>query len=96
MNQEVLNFNPRFPIPSDEVQRRLFLSMVAAISVETREMKCPICGFKVAEIPVTQTEVIFVKCHKCKFQGPLHPAYFRRMKRHHAYTGPYKKRSMKR
>lgn len=30
-----------------------------------------------------------------KFEGPLSPAYFRRMKRAHAYAGPYKKRGMK-
>ncbi len=40
-------------------------------------------------------ESVYVKCRKCKFEGPLSPAYFRRMKRAHAYTGPCKKRGMR-
>ena len=58
-------------------------------------MRCPICGFKVTDVPLTQTEVVYVRCRKCKFEGPLSPAYFRRMKRkNYAYTGPYQKRGM--
>ena len=46
---------------------------------------CPICGRMVSLIPVTQTEIVFVKCHKCKFEGALSPAYFRRIRRLSAY-----------
>ena len=95
MNQAALKFNPRYPIPCEEVQRKLLLSMEAAEAVGSREMRCPICGFKGTDVPLTQTEVVYVKCRKCKFEGPLSPAYFRRMKRAHAYAGPYKKRGMK-
>ena len=72
---------------SQEVARRLELSRQKAGEVETREMHCPICGFLVQIIPVTQTDIVFAKCHKCKFTGPLDPAYFRRMKR----LGEYQK-----
>ncbi|OUN71100.1 hypothetical protein B5G11_04180 [Drancourtella sp. An57] len=69
--------------------------MEAAEAVGSREMRCPICGFKVTDVPLTQTEVVYVKCRKCKFEGPLSPAYFRRMKRkNYAYTGPYQNRGM--
>ncbi|MCC3403754.1 hypothetical protein FYJ53_16445 [Eubacterium sp. BL-380-WT-2B] len=69
--------------------------MEAAEEVGSREMRCPICGFKVTDVPLTQTEVVYVRCRKCKFEGPLSPAYFRRMKRkNYAYTGPYQKRGM--
>lgn len=44
------------------------------------EMRCPICGFLVRIIPVTQTDIVFVKCRKCKFDGALSPAYFRRIR----------------
>ena len=44
------------------------------------EMCCPICGFLVRIIPVTQTDIVFVKCRKCKFDGALSPAYFRRIR----------------
>ena len=71
--------------PSQDVLRKLELSRQRAASVETREMHCPICGFLVQIIPVTQTEIVFVRCRKCKFTGPLDPAYFRRIKRLSAY-----------
>lgn len=53
----------------------------AAEALETRYMLCPVCNFKVRKIPVTQTEVVFVKCQKCKFEGVLSPAYFRTLRR---------------
>ena len=70
---------------SQDVIRRLELSRQKAGGVEPREMHCPICGFPVQIIPVIQTDIVFVKCHKCKFTGLLDPAYFRRMKRIGAY-----------
>ena len=70
---------------SQDVLYRLELSRQRADEVQTREMHCPICGFLVQIIPVTQTDIVFAKCHKCKFTGPLDPAYFRRMKRLDAY-----------
>ena len=75
--------------------KKLLLSMEAAEAVGSREMRCPICGFKVTDVPLTQTEVVYVKCRKCKFEGPLSTAYFRRMKRkNYAYTGPNQNRGM--
>lgn len=71
---------------SPEILRRLELSRQKAEATRTREMHCPICGFLVQIIPVTQTEIVFVKCRKCKFTGALDPAYFRRMKRLSAYN----------
>ena len=70
---------------SQDVLHRLELSRQRADEVQTREMHCPMCGFLVQIIPVTQTDIVFAKCHKCKFTGPLDPAYFRRMKRLDAY-----------
>ena len=78
--------NPRYRAPSPEIARRLELSRLEAEKVETRRMNCPICGRMVSLIPVTQTEIVFVKCHKCKFEGALSPAYFRRIRRLSAYS----------
>ena len=86
MNEPVLTFNPRFPTPSVEVQRRILLSREAAEKSGSREMRCPVCGFKVTDVPLTQTEVVYVKCRKCKFEGPLSPAYFRRLKRYRVHN----------
>lgn len=75
-------YNSKYKVLSPEIVRRLQLSREEAKKVETREMRCPFCGFLVRIIPVTQTEIIYAYCRKCKFDGPLSPAYFRRMKRY--------------
>lgn len=74
-------FNSRYPEPSEEIQYKLYLSWMEAQKTEHRDMYCPVCGFKVAVIPKNQTTVQNVFCRKCKFTGPLSPAYFRRLKR---------------
>ena len=73
-------FNVRYPLPSEEIRRKLYLSWMEAQKTENRDMYCPVCGFKVAVIPKNQTTIQNVFCRKCKFTGPLSPAYFRRMK----------------
>ena len=88
-----MSFNPKYPTPSAEVLRKLEISMQEAEQIPVREMKCPVCNFPVARIPVTQTEIVYVKCHKCKFIGPLSPAFFRRMKSYQErLSGTYRKR----
>ena len=66
--------------PSPEILRRLELSRRKAAGIRVRVMQCPVCGFAVSRIPVTQTDMVFARCRKCKFTGPLDPAYFRRAK----------------
>lgn len=73
--------NPVHYTVSTAVRKKLELSRQMAAKVPTRQMRCPYCGYLVRIIPMTQTEVVYVKCQKCKFDGPLSPAYFRRMKR---------------
>ncbi len=70
------SFNPHYPAPSAEVLVRLRRSELEAEQITTRDLRCPICNFWVAKIPVKQTDLVFVKCQKCKFQGALSPAYF--------------------
>ena len=52
--------SPRYNTPSPDVLRKLELSSLEAENIETREMRCPICGFLVRIIPVTQTDIVFV------------------------------------
>ena len=73
-------FNSRYPKPSEEIRQKLYLSWVESRKTENRNMCCPVCVFKVAVIPKNQTTIQNVFCRKCKFTGPLSPAYFRRMK----------------
>lgn len=95
-SREIRQDNTVHVPPSPETLRKLELSRKKAETVATREMRCPMCGFLVQIIPVTQTELVFVRCRKCKFTGPLDPAYFRRMRRLAAYRtriGEYDRRN---
>lgn len=85
VSREIRQDHPGYDTPSPDILRKLELSRERAAAVKTREMHCPICGFLVQIIPVTQTEIVFVRCRKCKFTGPLDPAYFRRIRRLSAY-----------
>ena len=82
MNSNTMN--PVYRSLPLDVLCKLRLSRLEAEKVRTRQMRCPFCGFLVQIIPETQTDIVFVKCRKCKFEGPLSPAYFRRMKRRRA------------
>ena len=78
--------------PSGEVLRKLELSRRRAAAVRTRAVRCPYCNRLIAIVPVNQTDMIFPKCQKCKFDGPLDPRYFRRMKSYPKhYLRPAKK-----
>ena len=80
-----LKIDPRFRLPSEEVLRKIELSMQEAEKMEKRDLNCPICGFRIQGLYADRTGHAEVKCRKCKFEGPLNLAYFRRQKRHHRY-----------
>lgn len=90
------NYSSKYQISSPDIARKLQLSREEAAGIKTREMRCPICGFLVRIIPETQTDMVFAYCRKCKFDGPLSPAYFRRMKRYRQYSLEYPRRRLKR
>ncbi len=80
-----LKIDPRFRLPSEEVLRKIELSMKEVEGMEKRDLNCPICGFRIQGLYADRTGHAEVKCRKCKFEGPLNLAYFRRQKRHHRY-----------
>ncbi len=84
-NAECGKEDPRSENLQPEVLKKLELSREKAKSLATRKMRCPVCGFLVQIIPVTQTDIVFVKCRKCKFSGPLDPALFRTQRRRASY-----------
>ena len=78
--------------PSEDVLRNLELSRMKAAFIQTRDVRCPYCHRLIAVVPVGQTDMIFPKCQKCKFDGPLDPRYFRRMKAYRKSFGrPWRK-----
>ena len=72
--------NYRGHTPSKEVLLKLEQSRKKAFRSQTREVHCPYCGRLLAIVPVGQRDMIFAKCQKCKFDGPLDPRFFRRMR----------------
>ena len=77
-------YDPRYN-PSKEVLERIALSRQEVEGLEKRDLKCPICGFRIEGVYSDRTGHAEVKCRKCKFEGPLNLAYFRRQRRHHRY-----------
>ena len=84
--------NPKYRQPGPDVLRKLELSRQEAKKIRTRKMHCPFCGFLLRIVPEGQTDMVFVKCQKCKFEGPLSPAYFRRMKKYQCKMVPVRRR----
>ena len=68
--------------PSPEVLRLLELSWAEVEEMEKRDLKCPICGFRIQGVYADRTGHVEIKCRKCKYEGPVNLAYFRRQKRH--------------
>ena len=87
--------NPRYREFSPEILEKLELSRQAAEKDETREMRCPRCGFLVQIISVSQKEVVYIKCQKCTFAAPLSPVHFRRMKRYHDGLKEFRNRQVR-
>ncbi|MBQ6541140.1 MAG: hypothetical protein IJL73_01515 [Lachnospiraceae bacterium] len=75
----------RFKSPPPEILKRLALSRKKAERLITRELHCPVCGFLVQIIPREQTDIVFVKCRKCKFSGPVDPTLFNTQNRPASY-----------
>ena len=75
-----VNYDPRYS-PSFEALRLLELSRLEVEKMEERDLKCPICGFRIQGVYPDRSGHVDIKCQKCKFSGPINLAYFRRQKR---------------
>ena len=78
-----IQFDPRYGPPTPEVLRKIILSGQEVEGMEKRDLNCPICGFRIEGMYQDRTGHAEVKCRKCKFEGPLNLAYFRRQCKHH-------------
>ena len=87
--------NYRELTPSEDVRRNLERSRRKAALIKTREVRCPYCKRIVAIVPIGQTDMMFPKCQKCKFSGPLDPRYFRRMRTYQDYLRKPKNRAIR-
>lgn len=78
-----VEWNPRYPTPDQVVMDKLIRSCREVEEMPEQELRCPICHFRIAGVYGDRSGHIRVKCRKCKFEGVLNLAYFRRMKRYH-------------
>lgn len=89
MNQTI-KYDSRFGNPSKETLEKLLLSRMEVENLQRRTIKCPICSFTASITYGDCTGHTNIKCQKCKFEGPINLAFFRRMKneyyRSHGYS----------
>ena len=73
-----LNYNKRFNPPSLEVMRLLELSQKEVEGMGKRNLKCPICGYRIDGVYADGVGHRDIKCQKCKLEVTINLAYFRR------------------
>lgn len=78
-SQEII-FDSRYGRLTPEVAEKIRRSREEIKSMQGRELRCPVCGFRLEGVYGITTGIVQVKCRKCKLEEPLNLAYFRRMK----------------
>ncbi len=73
-------YNDRFGPVSAETARKLELSRIETENMESRDLRCPICGYRIGTVYTDRKGHVSIKCRKCKFDGVINLAYFRRQK----------------
>ena len=87
-SQEIL-FDSRYGHLTPEVAEKIRKSREEVQQMKGRELKCPVCGFRIEEIYGITAGIVHVKCRKCKLEEPLNLAYFRRLKSKNKRKNPF-------
>lgn len=87
-NREII-YDSRYGQLTPDVAEKILKSREEAKHLESRELTCPVCGFRIEEIYGISSGVLHVKCRKCKLEEPLSLAYFRRIKSKLKLINPY-------
>ena len=89
MQTEEILYDSRYGTLSPDVADKIRRSREEVKQLNGRELKCPVCGFRIEGIYGITSGILQVKCRKCKLEEPLNLAYFRRMKRRQLPVNPY-------
>lgn len=89
MQTEEILYDSRYGTLSPDVADKIRRSREEVKQLNGRELKCPVCGFRIEGIYGITSGILQVKCRKCKLEEPLNLAYFRRMKRRQLPANPY-------
>ena len=73
-------YDSRHPEISRENLEKLEKSKQETAGMKPRDLKCPVCGYTIARVYGDQQGHANLKCRKCKFDGVINLAYFRRVK----------------
>lgn len=77
--QEIL-YDSRYGRLTSEVAEKIRKSREEVKKLQGRELRCPVCGFRLEGVYGITSGIVQVKCRKCKLEEPLNLAYFRRIK----------------
>lgn len=66
--------------PKEENLEKLAQSLKEAETQERHEIRCPICGFLKGYVIGEKKGTVSLKCNRCKYDGSMNLAYFRRRK----------------
>lgn len=89
-------FDSRYGRLTPEVAEKIRKSREEVQYMKGRELKCPVCGFRIEEIYGISAGIVHVKCRKCKLEEPLNLAYFRRLKTKQRLFHTYRKGKVRR
>lgn len=86
--QEIL-YDSRYGNLTPDVAEKIRKSREEVQQMKGRELKCPVCGFRIEEIYGITAGIVHVKCRKCKLEEPLNLAYFRKLKSKTRLINPF-------
>ena len=89
MQSDDILYDSRYGTLSPDVAEKIRRSREEVKQLNGRELKCPVCGFRIEGIYGITSGILQVKCRKCKLEEPLNLSYFRRMKRRQLPANPY-------
>jgi len=62
-----------------ETAEKLRRSEEEVEDMQETDLRCPVCGYKIATVFPDRSGHIAIKCNKCKFSGVINLSYFRRI-----------------
>ena len=95
MSVSSIKYDPRYGSPSEEILRKLELSRREAEALPKKVLNCPICGFRIMGTYEDRRGHVEIKCRKCKFEGPVNLAYFRRQRRSYRHIRWSRRRNLR-
>ena len=87
-NNEIL-FDSRYGNLTPEIAEMIRKSREEVKKLQGRELRCPVCGFRIEGIFGIFSGIVQIKCRKCKLEEPLNLAYFRTAKPRISLYNPY-------